>query len=223
MGYRDYSFVFIVSYARSGSTLVQSLLNSLAGWQIRGENNNALFHVQKLVGSIRHARNIHGHRPTEHDAPWYGADKLTPRLFADRMLTTFVDGVLKPDDGVTTIGFKEIRHTPYFMTDFEFQEYMEFMLESFPDSRIVFNSRNAEDVCRSAWLKDENPEAVRRDVAVADRRFSEIARTSDRATHLFYDEYVNDHGKIRELFDFLGAEYHPEAIDAVFSKRLTHG
>ena len=35
-GWRDLDYVFVVTYARSGSTLLQALLNACPGVQIRG-------------------------------------------------------------------------------------------------------------------------------------------------------------------------------------------
>ncbi len=223
MSYQDYRYVFLISYARSGSTLVQSLLNSLPDWQIRGENSNALFHMFNFVEAVRHARNIHGHNPTASDTPWYGAHKLTPRLFKDRMLKAFVEGVLKPDPGVRVTGFKEIRHTPHFMPAGEFKAYMQFILDSFPESRIVFNSRKADEVSRSGWLRDELPEAVLRDIVSCDHRFSEFAKSSDRAIHIRYEEYTSDRDVIRGLFDFLGETFDSDAVETIFEKPLLHG
>lgn len=45
--------VFIVTYGRSGSTLTQSLLNTLPGYQIRGENGNLAWFLARAVDVVR--------------------------------------------------------------------------------------------------------------------------------------------------------------------------
>ena len=41
----DLGYVFVMTYGRSGSTLVQGLLNAIPGYLIRGENAAALNHL----------------------------------------------------------------------------------------------------------------------------------------------------------------------------------
>ena len=48
----DYSYIFIVTYAKSGSTLLQSLINAAPGVDIKGENTNALYHLYKSYASL---------------------------------------------------------------------------------------------------------------------------------------------------------------------------
>lgn len=217
-----YSFVIILTYARSGSTLVQSILNSIPGYQIRGENLNALFHIYKCVEAVRIARNIHGWQPTMPDTPWFGADRLTPKLFKERMIATFVEGVLKPSGGATTIGFKEIRHTPFFMSDEEFSDYAQFILDEFPRSKIIVNSRYANEVANSAWLADRDSEAVKREVEICDQRFSRLAQSSSAVYHLRYNDYVRNHSLIKGLFHFLDAPYNAAELEKIFAKPLNH-
>ncbi len=47
-------YLFIVTYGRSGSTLLQGILNSIPGYLIRGENRAALFHLYSLREHPRH-------------------------------------------------------------------------------------------------------------------------------------------------------------------------
>jgi len=219
---RDFKYVFLLTYARSGSTLLQSLLNSEPTAQIRGENNNALFHLFKTIEAVTQSKTQHGQRVTEPDTPWYGAETLTPVGFKTNALNLFVNGVLKPDPGMKIIGFKEIRHIPFFMGNQDFENYCKFLLNSFPNAKIIFNSREADDVSKSAWLSELNPDVVKRGVRAADERFKRAAATFENAMHVQYEDYVADHSKLREMFKFLGYEYDKARVDAIFSKRLTH-
>jgi len=221
--YEDFRYVMLITYGRSGSTLLQNLLNAIPGYLVRGENDNALYHLYRAAEAVRVARNVHGWQPTGPGHPWYGADRLTPVPFRARMLEAFVDGVLKPEHAVRVLGCKEIRHTPFFMTDDEFADYMQFLLDALPGCRIVFNSRGADAVAQSGWMAERDPASVARDVAACDRRFSAFAASHPmRTLHLTYEDYVTDRAPIRQLFEFLEEAYDEARVEAVFAERLSH-
>src|SRR6056297_391020 len=48
--------VFVVTYGRSGSTLVQNLLNGLPGACVRGENENLLAPLVRAWDIVRHSK-----------------------------------------------------------------------------------------------------------------------------------------------------------------------
>ena len=222
-GWRDLAFVFVVTYARSGSTLLQSLLNACPGVQIRGENNNALFHLYRAITAIEAARKEHGGPLSgPPDTPWHGAGLIKPKMFEGRLLQGFVRRVLAPDPATQVTGFKEIRYGPFFVPGDHFAPYMDFLLSRFPRSKIVFNSRRAEDVAKSSFVARQSPERVITWVKESDARFASYAEGSDRAVHLRYEDWVADHRLIHGMLEFLGLEWSPEAVERVFAKPLTH-
>lgn len=226
---KDHDFVFVVTYARSGSTLLQALLNACPGVLIRGENNNALYHLFRAIRALEDAHEVHGKPviPHRRDEPWFGADRLEPDFFERRALTLFLRRVLTPPPGSRVIGFKEIRHTPFFIPEDQFAPYMDFLLDRFPRAKIVFNSRRASDVAASAFIAKENPDKVRAWVAASDARFAAYAQTSPKAKgrviQMRYEDWVADHGKIHAMLDFLGLDWSPEVVEQTMAKPLTHG
>ncbi|MFA3920787.1 sulfotransferase [Ruegeria hyattellae] len=223
MNYKDYSYLFIVTYGRSGSTLMQSLLNSLDSVQIRGENYNALFHLHQTIRDVSKTKKLSRKRRISNpDEPWYGAGALQPLLYRNTLLNAFVSHVLRPEEGKTVLGFKEIRHSPKIMTDFQFTAYMDFLLETFPGAKIVFNTRNAEDVAKSGWFAQQDPEKTTATIRACDARFARYDASSDQTILMHYDDYVTDRSKIAELFAFLGYDYDAEVVAAIFSKPLEH-
>ena len=225
--WRELSYVFVVTYARSGSTLLQSLLNACAGVQIRGENNNALYHLYRAIAAIAAiaaARKDHGGPlALPPDAPWHGAGLIRPGGFEARLLQGFVRCVLAPDPATRVTGFKEIRYNPLFVPGEHFAPYMDFLLSRFPHSKIVFNSRRAEDVATSSFVARQDPAQVLAWVKASDARFASFAAGSARAIHLRYEDWVADHGLIHGMLDFLGLDWDAEAVARVFAKPLTHG
>src|SRR5699024_1079660 len=104
----DREFLFIVTYGRSGSTLLQGILNSIDGYQIRGENGNIPYHIYKYC---RTAELQKAKRPkaTSPDAPWYGIADYDSEEARTSARTFIVDTVLHPRPSARVVGFKEIR------------------------------------------------------------------------------------------------------------------
>ncbi len=219
---KDYRYIFIITYARSGSTLLQSLLNSAEGVQIRGENANALYYTHQACLAIADTRKRGLPNTAEPDHPWYGADQVKPWKAMKRLLNTFVDEVLTPDEGITVTGFKEVRHNSFFMSGEQFQDYMDFLLEEFPEARILCNSREAEKVSQSGFLKSRDPDIVRRDVEMADGWFRTLCARSDRCLRMQYEDYIADPDLLRDMFAFLELPYDADRVRAVLDKPLTH-
>ena len=217
-------YVFVVTYARSGSTLLQSLLNSCPGVQIRGENSNTLYHLYQAIEGVEVTRKFGLHPQTKAaDEPWFGAFQVRPRAFEANLLSAFVRNVLVPDAGIAVTGFKEIRYNHHFIPKARFAPYIEFLLTRFPAAKVVFNSRRAEDVARSAFLANQNQKNIADWVSASDSDFAEFAKGSDRAIHMRYDDWAADHGLIHGMLDFLGLKWTAETVEQVFAKPLTHG
>lgn len=216
-------FVFVVTYARSGSTLLQSLLNACPGVQIRGENNNALFHLFQAIRAIDETRKIGRHPKTKApDNPWSGAFNVRPRLFETALINSFVRQVLAPDAGIQVTGFKEIRYSRGNIQKADFAPYMDFLLTRFPQSKVVFNTRPAADVAKSSFLAQQKPEQVFSWVADADESFATYNAGSDRTILMRYQDYTQDHTLVHQMLDFLGLDYSADLVEQIFAKPLTH-
>ena len=154
-------YVIILTYGRTGSTVLQGALNTVPGVSIRGENYGVVNHMAKLHAAARRTNaEQSGGVTTDTISPWYGAHLID----ADGLLTSLRDGlvndVLKPPSGTTVAGFKEIRHTTdYFATFDELVDYTVFLDRLLPGVRFVVNTRGAEDTSKSGWWKDD-PSAV---------------------------------------------------------------
>lgn len=220
-------FVFIVTYGRSGSTLLQTLLNALPGYQIRGENNNALLPVFHAWQSLQKAYSIsnvtHKKRTTAPDHPWYGIEKTQAGPFAQGMVQSFINHVLCPDPGIRVSGFKEIR---YSNAGDDFEDYLDFIHAHFPGCRFVFNTRNHADVLKSGWWPNwyaTEPDVVTEILTRSDRTFKAYqAKHPDRGIVMHYDDYTWDRDLFRGLFDLLGEPYDADLVARVMDRRLMH-
>ena len=217
-------YVFIVTYGRSGSTLLQMVLNSIPGYCVRGENANALFHLAQAWAAIETAEPMRGARtsgaPTGPDNPWFGAEATDPDRFGRALADLFVRDVLRLPPETRVGGFKEIR---FHMAGAEVETYLDFVTRFFPNPRFVFNTRDHAATARSGWWAQLDPGAVKAELAAAERVFDRMrAQLGDAALALHYDDYADDPEALRPLFDFLGEPFERGRVAAVASRRLSH-
>ena len=216
----NFRFVFVVTYGRSGSTLLNGILNTIPNACIRGENDGALIHIYRSVRALERARD---NWKTRHDAPaspWYGNQAIDVESYRQTVIQAFIDSVLNPPADSELLGFKEIRYTDRDMSDREFSKFMTFINESFPNPCFIFNFRNPRDVRKSKWWR--RTWRSRSIINRAAKRF-EIAYQENReqSYKVSYDEYVADPSSLAGLFEFLGAPFDLSRIQSVLSNK--HG
>ncbi|MDK3074543.1 sulfotransferase [Sedimentitalea sp. JM2-8] len=212
--------LFIVTYGRSGSTLLQSLLQTIPGAHIAGENHNTLEGLFRAGQSARQTLRDWGQQEQPANHPWHNADRIDPGRFEKALAKAFVQNVLKPPQNARWIGFKEIRTGA---VNDEFAAFLNFHRRNFPNPFFVFNSRNAEDVANSSWWKDEPRADVLHMIRKLDDRYADFAAKNPNCSHhVFHEETVKNPISLRPLFDKLGEPLDLPAVAQVMERRLTH-
>ena len=200
---QELGHVFIVTYGRSGSTLLLGVLNSLPGYLIRGENRDAVYHLYKFhqTCAAERARHRKGGKADDSTQPFFGIGGYPGNRAVASIRRLVTETLLRPQADTRVTGFKEIR---WYQPDLP--EYVEFLQRVFPGAKFVVNTRNHADVAKSKWWaeKDNSVETlvrIERDIlAVA-------ALLGDAAYHVHYDDYVADPSVLRGLIEWLGEEY----------------
>lgn len=220
--YQDYSYVFVVTYGRSGSTLLMKLLNQIPGYELRGENFNTLFHLMQSVDAAAETKIHKGRHPRDADNPWFGASAVNDRDFARSCLDAFVRDVLAPSPKAKVIGFKEIRHTPDHVSDQDFARYIELLTRFFPNARIVFNTRKAESLRNSGWYRKMTEDEVHALINASDARFRQAAESNPACFMIDYDDLCEGGDAVAALYAFLGAPFEKSKIRQVLDRPLLH-
>lgn len=212
----NFESVLLVSYGRSGSTLLQGILNSIDGVLVRGENQNAFEHLYRMAANLQQSKREHlgAILPNQ---PWYGIgavdeDDLMSRL--RDLARSILLGDRIDDDTVRAYGFKEVR---YDKVGDRLDGYLDFLRRIFPKPAIVFNTRNLDDVARSAWWKDEDAHRVRQKLCAVERRFRGYAATRPDCFEIAYEDVVSKGKKLEDLFEFLGAPFLRDRIDTILA------
>ncbi|HWJ83541.1 MAG TPA: sulfotransferase [Nocardioides sp.] len=209
----DLGYVFICTYGRSGSTLLQGVLNSIPGYQIRGENRQALWHLYEMHQLLMRQKRSHSGRierdeplPVTH--PFYGVDGYP--VSAHRSYRRLaLELLLRPDHDTRVTGFKEIR-----WADEDVVGYVRFLRNVFPEARFVINTRDLDAVSASAWWA-RDPDA-RTKLEEAEARLDALAEELGSAAYrVRYDDYVADPAALTGLFEWLGEELDLDVVRSV--------
>jgi hypothetical protein len=210
----DLRYLFVVTYGRSGSTLLMGVLNTLPGYLIRGENRDALHHLYLFHRTMLTESNRGPKRKLRQPThPFFGIAGFPAERSLRQLRRLALDTVLRPREETRVTGFKEIR---WYHPDLE--EYVAWLRELFPGARFLVNTRNHEDVLRSKWWAEGEDKSEH--LADIEQRILALADSlGDAAYHVHYDDYVADPAVLRGLFDWLGEEFDEDAVRATMAVR----
>jgi hypothetical protein len=218
-----FPFIFIVTFGRSCSTLLQGMLNAIDGYCVRGENDGALFNIYKAIAGVERLSRVWG-GASEPVNPMYGAHLLEPEEFQTVLLDAFFDRVLNVPPESRCCRFKEIRHTMFQMKDAEFHAYMDFLEGAFPGAGFIFNIRSIEGASKSSWWGNMKDDAKKYGILVnARQRLASRASMTKNGLLFSYDEWIADPDYARRLFDFLGEPYDGAKVREVLATRHSIG
>lgn len=211
-------YVFVVTYGRSGSTLLMGVLNSLPGYLLRGENWDALHHLYLFHRTLDEgSRRWEPARLRQRTHPFYGAGDFPASRSLAGIRRLVVDTVLRPKADTRVTGFKEIR---WYREDVE--EYVAWLREVFPGARFVVNTRDHAEVARSGWWA-KHPEHAEQLPAIEARILALGEGLGDAAYRVHYDDYVADPTTLRGLVEWLGETFDEERVREVLATRHSVG
>jgi hypothetical protein len=211
----NFDHIFILTYGRSGSTLLQGILNSIDGVLIRGENSAALRLLFLSWRELNAARAKFSPGSDQVTSPWYGIGDVDCDGYGHDLVASFIRNVLKPSATTKIAGFKEIRYSAP-----ELDGEIEFMRTFFSRPAFIINTRDMEATLRSTAAAKH---AVSQERLVAlDKKLGEIAARGDPDVfHVHYDDYKSDMDKLKPLFGFLGAQFNEQQLQAAMDKRYS--
>ncbi len=211
-----FSSVLIVTYGRSGSTLLQGLLNTIDGVLIRGENNNAFRHLFEAYTATCQQPS-HASTSNVPNVPWFGINKIDPNAMLDsfrKQARIIVLSDRQNDPKVTCFGFKEIRYPEL---GAQLDSYLDFLGQIFQDTAFVFLTRDHDQVVKSGWWQDQDPSQVRTELQAFERRTRSFSKGRQNCFHLDYADMVNKTAHLRAMYAFLGADFDEQVVDLVLA------
>lgn len=213
----DLQYLFVLTYGRSGSTLLQGILSSTPGVIIRGENGGLFqdlfqFHQTATQHRDRLARTA----PLPPSHPFWGIDAYRDETAYRDFRRLMLDTVLQPAPDTRIIGFKEIAWAMG-----RLPAMLAFARAVFPGARFVLNTRNLTDVAQSKWWA-QNPNALAELQSMEQQYVDGLAALGDDGYRVHYDDYVADPTALRGLFDWLGLEFDEHRVREVLAVRHSY-
>lgn len=216
----------VLSYPRTGSTVIQRLINTDPDAICVGEKPMAINHLYDFYQSVEDSKfdipRLFRNIPLDDDRnPVYHVDKVDFPLLMNMIRETFEDIVLAPGNKIH-IGWKENFISPYADGEISDKQIM-FIRSLFPDIKFLLNVRDPEETAKSPiWKMREGALEeikVRREWMI-DRQKSKLFGPGSML--LNYDKWSkNGDIIIGQLWDF-GFRVDYEKCKDILSERLTH-
>lgn len=219
----NFKSILIVTYGRSGSTLLQGLLNSIDGTLVRGENSDFVYGLYVSYKRLVKTKTLEYAQDAEEAThSWFGATSIDLDLFLENCRRLVKDVLVPKDMSSVCYGFKEIR---YPQSQNEFEDYMDFLREIFPDVCLLFNRRNLDDVFKSGWWRNIEDKAESRAKLVRlEKKFDAYQKKHPGSCfQIAYEDVVFKSQNLLKMYDFLGAEYSEATVDKVLSRKHSGG
>jgi hypothetical protein len=216
----------VLSYPRTGSTVIQRLINIDKEAICVGEKPMAINHLYAFYKSIEDSRFeiplLFPSTPLDDDRnPVFNVDKTDLSLVRHMLGEVFQDAVLAPGKK-TKVGWKENFISSYAdggMAD----EQVLFIRSLFPGIKFILNIRDPENTAQSAIWKirdDAINEISQRRQWIIDRYNSGLFGT--QSVLLDYDQWSTQPTKIVEGLTSIGIDINNAEAYTVLSERLTH-
>jgi hypothetical protein len=210
-----YPQLFVVTYGRSGSTLLMNLLNSIPGYRIFGENGDVAGSLMKFQQNASHF-DPQKHKIVPATEPWFGFEKFTRANYAAGC-RRLMDSFLLADENPGTVrsyGFKEIRYSPA-----DVRAKIDFLRLLYPQAGFILNKRDAEQVVRSKFMTQTPIEEIRQMNAI----FGQIGQNRDYCFLIDYRDVTGCTERLGKMFEFLGETFDLERCKQVLSVRHSVG
>jgi len=238
-------FIFIISAGRSGSTLLQAILNAHDNVLIRGENNNFFYYTMLAHQSLLRSNGRQTPKPGP-SSPWYGFSNYDEKSFCSEIRSLGIKYMLGEYemDQVEYLGFKEIRYFDFLesqaygnkiplLTDSKLHgrrklfSLILFLNKVFNPATFVVLERSSEEICNSAWWN--NPDKYTKSILMEDiENFydvtKEILTNQSLDFHSINYESLRkrNHNSIENLFKAIGIKYDKYLSKKVLNTRLNH-
>lgn len=223
---RGLRFVTVITYGRTGSTVLQSALNALPGVLVRGENYGALRGLHDYAQALAETAQRHSASGSAH--PWFGSRGLDPTAALAGLRDQVVATLLRPHRDTTWAGFKEVRYEPGHFADYdEMLEFLLFLNTLLPDIAYVMNVRSVEQVSGSGWWPEHGDaltvlRETRERLVRASEELSGLLGPS-RVVLVDHDEWSRDASVLVDAFAQVGLPRDDEAVRRAWATRLDHG
>ena len=209
-GTSKFRSAYVVTYGRSGSTLITGYLSRLPGFDIRGENFLFPMHgyfAEKAVLESR--KKPYGGRESQAH-PWYGTQLFNGNRFREDFTRAMLNQLYPNTYIPRTIGFKEIRYWRFVKKE-DFAPLLDWLRSLREPGAVVFMFRDLDKVMSSAWWANLEPEQAEKS-RIRLQKFEDQCREYHAANPessiiVTYEEFTTSADMPKRICDFFGVEF----------------
>lgn len=220
----NFDSILIVTYGRSGSTLLQGVLNAHEEILVRGENFNFCFNLFQAYEALKKTKKKKGFSPQN---PFFGADFLDEHYFlstAGKMVKNLLLANQIGNEQIKCHGFKEIRYDRNVKS---IPEYLSFLKQIFPNPTFILNTRDKQEVIDSRikqqWKGIVEPKQVINSLEKTETAFFDFAKENPNCCfHITYRDVVGKTERLKLLHSFLGISNSEEKIERVLALKHSY-
>lgn len=161
-------FLIVLSYARSGSTVVQRVLNTSDDVFISGEKLNLISSLHSFVKNMEYVKHdlpkIFSNIDLNDDKnPMFNSNNINIDGLINDLVNTTIKNIIAPYENKTIIGWKENFISPVELGNDKALELLQFACKIFPNLKFIINIRDAQKTSESTvWkLKNNSFEEIR--------------------------------------------------------------
>jgi len=198
--------VLVLGVGRSGTTLMQRVLNTMPSTNVCGENRHAWLHMARFLDRMFRLRTDSREQYDQHQGHfWYAWYNVADKSALVQQVRQLFETAYQAERW-RRIGFKEIRMGQGGYEELEAE--LEFFRLLYPDVRIIFNLRDIDAISRSQQQVSGKPPA------------QASAQFGDPAVQRLYQRYAQEHGgfvwhyedwhrehKVKELYAYVGEPF----------------
>jgi hypothetical protein len=188
-------YVFVVAYRRSGSTLVQGLLNALPRTLVRGENYLYLLWLYRAWADVRRAQGEYGHLSARRGtrSAFHGIEEVNLDDFVASARELAVKQLLgtTPRRDVDRLGFKEVLW--HRIEPGETEDFFGWFDQVFPGARYLLTRRDREVAVSSGFWRKLDPADAMRAIERAEEIQQHLLESRpDRTLAVQYERLTSD-------------------------------
>jgi hypothetical protein len=209
----DDKIILVCAVARSGSTTLQLLLNTIPNSNICGENSGAITHLLEFYKQIKYTNHMVNTEFIEfNDNEKQDITKIFEKRMKPAWFNTFnfeeiksyiqqtIISMFKKNEFITTWGFKEIRYEGKLELLKEFREL-------FPQVKVILNIReNLQKQSLSSWFKND-PNSIHNIKKQTDEIIN-FYKSNKNFCFLNTLERMYNKKHLENMFKFVGCQEH---------------
>ena len=224
-GTSKFRSLYVVTYGRSGSTLVNGYLSHLPGIDLKGENYLFPLPLADAEARLSDAQALPYDGRDLQASPWYGSDQFSTVQWKRDIRRALLNQLYPFSAIPKTIGFKEIRWW-YRLTEEDFEPKLDWLVSIRKPGAIVFLTRDLDKTMAGAWWAKQTEEE-RAESRAGLENFERLALAyaathPEHSVHITYEDFCADSRAAKRINAMLGLKFREDVYQQVLGERYSY-